>query len=130
MLTYRESKSLSADGRARLKELEEETARPLAALIARGVDEGSLVTVDAELAAFDILLLAHGWALKHWYFEPKLDLNSYISRQRALFLRAIVEPSLWPGYGPLLELHPQAGPRIQAKRPERPDTTRGERWTG
>lgn len=130
MLTYRESKSLSADGRSRLKRLEEETAQPLVALIARGVGDGSLVTVDPELAAYDILLLAHGWALKHWYFEPKLDLEAYISRQRAVFLRAVVEPGLWPRHAALLALSPEAGQLIQGKRPERPDTTRGERWTG
>ncbi|MDA8117983.1 MAG: TetR/AcrR family transcriptional regulator [Actinomycetota bacterium] len=129
MLTYWESKSLSAEGRARLKELEEETSRPLAELIARGVAEGSLVAVDAELAAYDILLLAHGWALKHWYFEPKLDLEAYIARQRALFLRAIVEPGLWPEYRPLLELDPEPGSAIRGKRPERAGTTRGEGWT-
>ncbi len=107
MLTYRESKSLSAEGRARLKELEEKTARPFAALIARGVAEGALVAVDVDLAAFDVLLLAHGWAVKHWYFEPKLDLDAYIRSQRAIFLRAVVEPRLWGDYESLLALSPK-----------------------
>ena len=111
MLTYRESKSLSPEGRARLKELEEETSRPFVALIARGMAAGALVQVDAELAAYDILLLSHGWALKHWYFEPKLDLDAYIRRQRAIFLRAVVEPTLWGRYSPLLQLGPEGNDR-------------------
>jgi TetR/AcrR family transcriptional regulator, cholesterol catabolism regulator len=56
------------------------------------VDAGLFVVPDLELAAYDLLLLAHAWALKHWYFERTLSLETYVERQLALVLRSIIEP--------------------------------------
>ena len=31
--------------------------------------------VDADLVVFDLMMLAHGWALKHWHFAPALTID-------------------------------------------------------
>jgi TetR/AcrR family transcriptional regulator, cholesterol catabolism regulator len=92
VLTYRETKSLDDAGRARIKDLEVQTTEPLRAALREGVDAGLFVVPDVELAAYDLLLLAHAWALKHWYFERTLSLETYVERQLALVLRSIIEP--------------------------------------
>jgi TetR/AcrR family transcriptional regulator, cholesterol catabolism regulator len=92
VLTYRETKSLDDAGRARIKDLEVQTSEPLRAALREGVDAGLFVVPDVELAAYDLLLLAHAWALKHWYFERTLSLETYVERQLALVLRSIIEP--------------------------------------
>jgi TetR/AcrR family transcriptional regulator, cholesterol catabolism regulator len=92
VLTYRETKSLDDAGRARIKDLEVQTSEPLRAALREGVDAGLFVVPDLELAAYDLLLLAHAWALKHWYFERTLSLETYVERQLALVLRSIIEP--------------------------------------
>lgn len=65
VLTYRESRTLDPAGRAQIKELEIATSAPLRAVIEGGIDSGAFDEVDADVMTFDIMLLAHGWALKH-----------------------------------------------------------------
>ena len=103
VLTYRESKSLSDAGRERIKELEVRTSEPLRAVVREGIAAGLLRDVDADLVAYNMLLLAHAWALKHWYFERTLALDEYVRRQTALTLQAVLQPTLGKRYRHLLE---------------------------
>lgn len=102
VLTYRESKSLDEGGRDRIKRLEVETSEPLRAAVRDGVEAGMLVAADPDLVAYNLLLLAHAWALKHWYFEQTRTLDSYIQDQLALALRAILADGLGDAYADLL----------------------------
>ena len=102
MLTYRETKSLSAEGRERLKELEVQTSEPLRAILREGVEDGVFTVPDVEIVAYDLLLLAHAWALKHWYFERTFGFDDYVTRQTALLLRGIIEPRHRRTYAALL----------------------------
>lgn len=102
VLTYRESKSLNAAGRARIKQLEIDTSQPLRETVRDGVAAGLLLADDPDLVAYNLLLLAHSWALKHWYFEETKTLESYISAQLALSLRAILAPDHHNDYADLL----------------------------
>lgn len=92
MLTYRESKSLSGEGRRRIKDLEITTSEPLRNLLQEGVASGDLVDLDVDLVTYNLLLLAHGWALKHWYLERTLGFDDYVTKQTALALSGIVAP--------------------------------------
>lgn len=103
VLTYRESKSLSDEGLARIKEMEVSTTEPLRAAIQAGVDAGLLRPVDVDLLAYDLLLLAHAWALKHWYFERTLGFEEYVRTQTSLVLHAVLRPTLRRRYRRLLE---------------------------
>ena len=102
VLTYRESKSLDAAGRERIKQLEVETSQPLRATIRAGVGAGVLVADDPDLVAYNLLLLAHSWALKHWYFEQTKTLDSYIAAQLSLALRAVLPAERQRDYSDLL----------------------------
>ena len=102
VLTYRETKSLDDTGRARIKDLEVQTSEPLRAALRDGVEAGLFSVPDLELAAYDLLLLAHAWALKHWYFERTLSLDTYVQRQLALLLKGIIEPRHRRKYAALL----------------------------
>ncbi len=108
VLTYRESKTLSEGGRERIKNLEVATSEPLRAAIRDGVDAGVLIATDVELFTYDLLLMAHAWALKHWYFEHTLDFDSYVAKQAALALRAVLHPRRRRKYQHLLE--PESSP--------------------
>lgn len=81
VLTYRESRTLDAAGRAQIKELEIATAAPLRAAVEAGIAEGTFRDTDVDLVVFDIMLIAHGWALKHWHFGPNYSLDDYIGLQ-------------------------------------------------
>ncbi|WP_145009891.1 TetR/AcrR family transcriptional regulator [Mycobacterium marseillense] len=81
VLTYRESRTLGAPGRTQIKDLEIATAAPLRAVIEAGIARGVFRGVDVDLTVFDIMLLAHGWALKHWHFGPIYTIDEYIALQ-------------------------------------------------
>lgn len=92
VLTYRESRTLGPEGREKIKKLEVDTSEPLRTALRAGVSSGHLTDVDVDLVAHDLLLIAHGWALKHWYFEQHLSFDDYVGRQTALVLRAVLSP--------------------------------------
>ncbi|WP_081683769.1 TetR/AcrR family transcriptional regulator [Granulicoccus phenolivorans] len=102
VLSYRETRALNEVSRARIKDLELQDLAPIVASIRAGVRAGVLHQVDPELAAYDAMVLAHTWALKHWYFARKMSLETYITRQQALFLRALIRPEHHPAYADLL----------------------------
>ena len=92
VLAYRETATLAEEGRSHLKTLEVETTRLVAEVIERGIESGVFVDADADLVAFDLVILAHAWALKHWYLQPRLTLEAYVARQLALVLRSLLAP--------------------------------------
>lgn len=102
VLTYRETKSLGQSGRARLKELELATSAPLRDLVRAGIDSGAFRQVDADLVAYNLLLAAHGWALKHWYFERGTTFEHYVSQQTSLILHGLLAPRRRARYTDLL----------------------------
>ncbi|UXA07674.1 TetR/AcrR family transcriptional regulator [Mycobacterium sp. SMC-2] len=103
VLTYRESRTLAPADRARIKELEIATAAPLRAVIQAGIARGVFRDVDVDLTVFDIMLLAHGWALKHWHFGPTYSIDEYIALQTRHVLDALVRDDRRADYAHVLE---------------------------
>ena len=103
VLTYRESRTLAPADRARIKELEIATAAPLRAVIEAGSAQGVFRAVDVDLTVFDIMLLAHGWALKHWHFGPVYTSDEYIRLQTRHVLDALVRDDRRADYAHVLE---------------------------
>ncbi|MGB3887181.1 TetR/AcrR family transcriptional regulator [Gordonia sp. (in: high G+C Gram-positive bacteria)] len=108
LLTYRESNALDSAGRQQIKTLELTTIEPLQQAIADGMADGRLVARHPDLVAYNLLLLAHAWALKHWYFERTLDIEGYIRAQLELSLRALIAPDFADEYRDLLGGAPAA----------------------
>lgn len=104
VLTYRESNALSSTGRDRIKQLEVETSEPLRTAVREGIDADLLSTRHPDLVAYDLLLLAHAWALKHWYFEQTMALDEYVRAQFALVIGAVLRPEVREEYRDLLEV--------------------------
>ncbi|MGV9823999.1 MULTISPECIES: TetR/AcrR family transcriptional regulator [unclassified Gordonia (in: high G+C Gram-positive bacteria)] len=93
VLTYRESRTLDSAGRDRIKQLEVETSAPMRDAITAGIADGVMqADVDADLVVFDLMMLAHGWALKHWHFAGDRSLAQYVDAQLRFALPAIVVP--------------------------------------
>lgn len=103
VLTYRETKHLDARSRAMLKDLELSTSEPLRRLIREAVAHGAFRDVDVDLVSYNMLLVAHGWALKHWFFERHGSFEEYVSEQRAMLLNALLVPRRRRAYADLLD---------------------------
>jgi AcrR family transcriptional regulator len=95
VLAYRESKTLTESGREQIKKMELGTIEPLLGVVNDGQSQGVFLPVDSELITHDLMLLAHGWALKHWYFAPRYKLEEYVRRQLAVVLRSLLAPEAW-----------------------------------
>ena len=88
-LTYRESKTLSPEGLSQIMALEFETAEPIRVVYRDGVAAGVFADIDARLVAHNMLLTAHGWALKHWSLSHWLTLDEFMELELALLLASV-----------------------------------------
>ncbi|ELB93162.1 TetR family transcriptional regulator [Rhodococcus wratislaviensis IFP 2016] len=102
-LTYRESRTLDPAGRETLKRLEIATSAPLRAVLTEGIDAGVMNPVDVDLIVFDLVLLAHGWSLKHWHFGRIYTLDEYIRSQTRFVLNTVLPHHHRAHYRHLLE---------------------------
>lgn len=93
MLTYRESRTLDQSGRDLLKDREVASSEPLRAVLRRGIADGRFTDVDIDLVVYDVMIVAHAWALKHWHFAGRYTLNEYIDAQIGLVMAAILSGS-------------------------------------
>jgi AcrR family transcriptional regulator len=103
VLTYRESRTLGTPGRTQIKDLEIATAAPLRAVIEAGIAQGVFRGVDVDLTVFDIMLLAHGWALKHWHFGPIYSIDQYIALQTQHVLTGLIADDRRADYAHVLK---------------------------
>jgi AcrR family transcriptional regulator len=102
VLAYRESKTLPPAGRETIMRLELETTGLMKDCLDEALAAKILAPCDTELVAINLTVLAHAWALKHWRLRDHLDLDTYIQRQLALTVKAILAPSRQKRYAPLL----------------------------
>lgn len=98
LLAYRETKSLRAEQVVVIKEMELKTNQLLTQCIEECIAAGYFRSVNVELMAYRIVLLAHGWALKAWRFKYIVTLDEYIEEEIDLFLRSLMTDAGWQHY--------------------------------
>jgi len=81
LLIYQKSNSLDRASKARIMDLEVEVSKIFGEMIQEGIDFGVFKKVDVDLAAYNIIIAAHMWILKHWHFKRRLTLDKYIDLQ-------------------------------------------------
>jgi len=81
LLIYQKSNSLDRASKARIMELEVEVSKVFAEMIQEGIDLGVFKKVDVDPTAYNIIIAAHMWILKHWHFKNRLTLDKYIDLQ-------------------------------------------------
>ena len=90
VLAYRSTKSLPAERREVIKRDELRTNQLVQACIRQCVDGRYMHRVNEYLLAYQIVMYAHAWALKHWALRARYDLNKYAAEG----VRLLVEPFL------------------------------------
>lgn len=89
VVAYRDGYVLDPEGRAFIMRRELETNGQLEEIIREGIRQGEFRPVDPGLAAYNIIMAAHMWALKRWYFRRRMSVDEYATAQTDLFLAAI-----------------------------------------
>lgn len=89
VLVYRKSRELDKNGRSRIMADEIEHITIFEKIIIEGIKRGVFIQCDANLAAYNILMSGHTWALKPWHFKKRLTLHAYIKEQTDFILNAL-----------------------------------------
>jgi len=90
VLAYRSTKSLPAERRAVIKDDEIRTNKLMEACIHACVAGGYMGKVNEHLLAYQYVMFAHAWALKHWALRGRYGLAKYVAEG----VRLLIEPFL------------------------------------
>ena len=93
VLAYRSTKSLSRDRRRVIQTREIETNQLIGAAIADCIRAKLVRKVNVDVLIYQIVLIAHGWALKSWYFKSRLSIDQYIDSSLDILLGGILTPT-------------------------------------
>ena len=89
LLVYQKSSSLDRASKARVMQLEVEVSEIFSKIIEEGIEKGIFKEVDVDLMAYNIIMIAHMWALKRWHFKHRLTLDQFIDLQLATILHVL-----------------------------------------
>lgn len=95
LLAYRATKSISHERKAKIKSMELETNRLVEDCVRACVDAGYFRPVNEHLMAYQVVMVAHGWALKRWVLSQSMTLDKYVSETTDLFLQGAMTEVGW-----------------------------------
>lgn len=90
VLAYRSTKSLRPDRRVLIKDAETRTNQLIEDCLHACVAGGYMREVNEYLLAYQLVMFAHSWALKHWVLREHYALDSYIGEG----IELLIEPYL------------------------------------
>jgi AcrR family transcriptional regulator len=95
LLAYRATKSLSPERKSEIKKMESETNSLVADCVRSCIEAGYFRPVNVDLLAYQVVMLAHGWALKRWVLGQAMTLGEYVSEAVNLFLFRVLTEAGW-----------------------------------
>lgn len=90
VLAYRSTKSLSPERRLMIQEREIATNSIIADVIVECIAKGLVRPLNIDIMTYQLVLVAHGWALKSWYFKSRMTLDEYIGHSLNSVLSGIL----------------------------------------
>ncbi len=89
LLLYWHSHILDGEARQRVKDHEVTVSRYFVKIIEEGMKKGSLKPMDADLAAYNLVMLAYMWILKGWHFRDRMTLDQFIEAETEFIMQAM-----------------------------------------
>lgn len=93
VLAYRSTKSLSPERRMLIQEQETRTNAIITTEINGCVKSGLIRRINVDVLTYQFVLLAHGWALKTWYFKSRMSLDKYMDDSIDILLTGVLTPT-------------------------------------
>jgi AcrR family transcriptional regulator len=93
VLAYRSTKSLSPPRRQLIQQKELETNALLAAELKACMRAGLVRKVNVDVLVYHIVMIAHGWALKSWFFKSRMSLDTYIRESTDIVMVGALTPA-------------------------------------
>jgi len=79
VLAYRSTKSLSSERQLLIQEREIETNSIISDALKACISQKLIRPVNVDVLTYQLVLIAHGWALKSWFYKSRLTLDEYIN---------------------------------------------------
>lgn len=92
VLAYRSTKSLSHERRLMIQDREIETNAIISDAVTACMKSGDVRPMNVDVLTYQMVLVAHGWALKSWFFKSRLTLDEYITASLDSLLAGILTP--------------------------------------
>jgi len=86
---YFESKHFEKDLTKRAGQTEMQCIDILEQLLARGCKTGEFKIVEIPIVAHNILVLAHMWSVRSWFFKNRYTFDVYLKEQIRLLIKSI-----------------------------------------
>lgn len=80
ILAYRSSQSLSENRRILIQNREMETNQLISNIITECIEAGLIRAVDTDIITYQIVMMAHSWALKYWFYKSRLSVDQYVEK--------------------------------------------------
>ena len=90
VLAYRSTKSLPEPRRQLIKASELESNGLIAGCLSDCIDQGLFRPVNVTLLAYQLVMFAHAWALKHWRLKEVFTLDEYVREGVDFYLQALL----------------------------------------
>ena len=94
LLAYRATKSLSSERKAEIKRMELETNYLVEECVRTCIEAGYFRSLDVHLLVYQVVMLAHGWALKRWALGA-MTLGEYVNETLDLLLHGAMNEAGW-----------------------------------
>lgn len=107
---YRETGNFSVEVQDQIKDIDERCVAMFEMIIANGIRNGEFQINDARLAATDLYMGGHIWALRRWALTRRHSLHQYTTLQIELFLKALASgqrPGAVPKDAGVIPIRPQ-----------------------
>lgn len=102
LLAYRETQNLDADSRRLVMDLEMESGQPMREAVQDAMEAGLFRELNPRVYAYDLLIIAQAWAMKHWYFAERMSFGNFVATQLSVMLSSALKPEYLETYADLL----------------------------
>lgn len=107
LLTYRETGNLNRESQDLVKNLELQTGQFMLRAVQGAIESGYFRdNLNPRPYSYNLLLIAHSWALKYWYFVERMSFEEFVSVQLSIVLHGALKPEFHRDYPDLLTEQP------------------------
>lgn len=90
VLAYRSTKSLDRERRKLVMKRELETNALLARYVRECIAGGYIREINVELISYQLVMMAHAWALKAWHFSRLFTIEDYVRQSFDIALNGVL----------------------------------------
>ena len=93
VIAYRSVHLLTPDRRLLVQDREREVADIVAETLVACMKAGLVRKLDVDVVTHQIVMIAHGWALKSWWFKGRTTLETYVAANLDVTMAGLTTPA-------------------------------------